>query len=300
MTNVVHAPRETEWKAVQSKGPRVVYIYVTDRCNFACRYCQRPPTGKGVDAPEELINRQIPLIREATLVDLTGYGEVLLSGHRERILDECKKWSVPFQLSTNGTPVTEKTLDSLIEHGVCLINLSIQSFKPERMKRICGDDCTERVEQAAKLLGDRKGAYQFKMTMVVNQENEDELADFHLFCVRMKADMAQVYRMESVTGWAQEQAIEWTDEIATLAEAIALSIRQHAGRGPGDELTDEQILGWKCQAPFEQFLVQRDGRVAPCCNLPEQIMGNLMQTRKEAIWNGQEWRAMRETILDGS
>jgi MoaA/NifB/PqqE/SkfB family radical SAM enzyme len=55
-----------------------------------------------------------------------------------------------------------------------------------------------------------------------------------------------------------------------------------------------------CFEPFKTMYIRRDGRVKPCCfaNNMAPPVGDTLQQSGEAIWDGQRYTMMRESILD--
>jgi MoaA/NifB/PqqE/SkfB family radical SAM enzyme len=55
----------------------------------------------------------------------------------------------------------------------------------------------------------------------------------------------------------------------------------------------------RCYLPFRSMMVRRDGIVLACCynKIP---MGNLNTQTIEEIWHGDNYKRLRESILDDS
>ncbi len=158
-------------------------ISVTDRCNLNCSYC--------TDGPEQHLKRSeilsyeeiVRVVRAAAVlgvhkVRLTG-GEPLLRPGLETLVKLIA--SVPgiddVSLTTNGLLLLGKT-SRLKEAGLRRLNVSLDTFKPERFKRISGSNRLPEVLagiEAAK----KAELVPVKINMVVLKGfNDDEVLDF--------------------------------------------------------------------------------------------------------------------------
>ena len=159
-------------------------VSVTDRCNFRCVYCMPAEGIKLMDHNEVLTYEELFQIVKAgaelgiSRVRLTG-GEPLV---RLGIVDFVKMLStipelVDISMTTNGMLLPKFAVD-LKKAGLYRVNVSLDTLKPERFKKICrgGDINTvlEGIELARKI-----GLEPVKINMVVMAgENDDEILDF--------------------------------------------------------------------------------------------------------------------------
>lgn len=61
------------------------------------------------------------------------------------------------------------------------------------------------------------------------------------------------------------------------------------------------LSGRFCEAPFKKFETLIDGTVAPCCSIwTQKRLGHLESQTADEIWNSEDAKAMRASILDGS
>jgi len=284
------------------ESPEMLYVFVTNKCNIRCAYCDRKNVNQiGWDVEDEFLQKQLQILEEAPsvkLIDVTGYGEFLLSRHRDVILDVCKRRNIRFQFVTNGSPVTALALDRCIDSGLYCINLSIISFDPEIRKQICGFDHVDLVDKVARLLGaNRHRGYRYNMSMVVNSLNRHEIRKFGDYAREVGADQATVAKMIRTNAeWCPEHEIEWDAKIqedvdyANYAILWATSIITPV----------EESENWVCPAPFREFVVSSDSAVKPCCYLPDMVMGYLVEQPWSDILNCEKWQQLRESLISGS
>ncbi len=140
-------------KLTDEFGRQINYlrISITDRCNLNCHYCA--PLGIRHDLPhrEILTYEEILKVVKAgvragiTKVRLTG-GEPLI---RKGIVEFCRMLNKldgleSITLTTNGV-LLEQLAEPLFEAGVRRINISLDTLKPDRFRKITGQEDLDRV-----------------------------------------------------------------------------------------------------------------------------------------------------------
>ena len=158
-------------------------ISVTDRCNLRCNYCM-PPEGVPWRPHEEILRyEEIEIIVRAAAglgiskVRLTG-GEPLI---RAGIVDLVRNLAhIPgiddLAMTTNGVLLSRYAAD-LAEAGLHRVNVSLDTLRPERFRRItrCGDleDVLDGMKTAREA-----GLEPIKInTVVIRGMNDDEVVD---------------------------------------------------------------------------------------------------------------------------
>jgi cyclic pyranopterin phosphate synthase len=158
-------------------------ISVTDRCNLRCIYCM-PPNGVPSRAHEEILRYEEieTVVRAATelgisKVRLTG-GEPLV---RLGIVDLVRMLAhIPgvddLSMTTNGILLSRYAAD-LAEAGLQRLNVSLDTLRPERFRRIT------RLGQLKDVLAGMEAAWQAGLepvkvnTVVIRGMNDDEVVD---------------------------------------------------------------------------------------------------------------------------
>jgi len=163
-------------------------ISITSRCNLRCIYCHaegevNPKEQMSADEIAELM--RIGAQFGIRSVKFTG-GEPML---RQDLVDIIR--SVPpgieSSLTTNGTLLAPKAAD-LKEAGLARVNVSLDTLRPERYRRITGKDCLEDALEGIDA-AIHVGLTPVKINMVLlDGINEDEIDDFMAF-VRGKRDL---------------------------------------------------------------------------------------------------------------
>ncbi len=159
-------------------------VSVTDKCNLRCIYCM-PEGGLPWLRREEILSYEeiAAIVRAAASVGvrsirLTG-GEPLVRRDLSRLVASVA--AVPgiddIALSTNGL-LLEEQLPDLIGAGLCRVNLSLDTLRPERFETIARRPGLEAVLRGIDAAV-RARLTPLKLNCVVMRgENDDELRDF--------------------------------------------------------------------------------------------------------------------------
>ncbi|MHC1626908.1 MAG: GTP 3',8-cyclase MoaA [Methanoculleaceae archaeon] len=152
-------------------------ISLTSSCNLNCIYCHSEGE---TDPGEEMSTEEIiRLIRVASgfgirSVKFTG-GEPLIRRDLEDIIQGIPP-GVESSMTTNGTLLADRA-ESLSEAGLCRVNISLDSLRPERYRYITGSDALsdvlEGIESAVEA-----GLTPVKInTVILRGINEDEIGE---------------------------------------------------------------------------------------------------------------------------
>lgn len=161
-------------------------ISVTDRCNMQCMYCM--PQGKVQWFNEEdvldydEITRLVSILADLGIerIRLTG-GEPLLRPKLENLIISLAEINgiKSISMTTNGLLLRDK-IKQLRDAGLESVNISLDTFRPDRFKVITGLDSFNKVIDAIEA-ADSIGLKVKINTVVVRGWNADEIVDFANF-----------------------------------------------------------------------------------------------------------------------
>lgn len=187
---------------VDQFGRTVDYIRlsITDRCDFRCVYCMSEdmtflPRDEVLSLEEcaRLINVFVNL--GVSKVRITG-GEPLVRKNALWLFEEVGKLEglKELVLTTNGSQLEKQALD-LKKAGVKRINISIDSLKPERFKKITRTGDLNKV--LAGLQASKDAGFEgIKInTVLMRGSNDDEAADLVQFAIDQKIDISFIEEM---------------------------------------------------------------------------------------------------------
>lgn len=203
-------------------------LSITDRCNLRCIYCM-PPDGILPSRHKEILTYEeiTRIVRIAAglgvrKVRLTG-GEPLSRKNITFLISSIKKINCieDLSLTTNGI-LLEEYSEEIADAGLDRVNVSIDSFDPDRYKEITrgGDlDIVLRGLNAA----EKAGLKPIKINMVpIRGINYDEIIDFAKLTLNTDYHVRFIEFMPSgsVDFWNPERYIT-TNEIKSIIETIA-------------------------------------------------------------------------------
>ena len=175
-----------------SFGRRIDYlrISVTDRCNLRCVYCM-PPEGVPWRAPNEILTfEEIERIVRATA--MVGMRKLRLTGgeplvRRDLVDLVARLAAIPgiqdIAMTTNAILMTQLA-EALAQAGLKRINVSLDTLRPERFRRISRFGSLDKVLAGIEA-AERAGLAPIKINAVVLRGiNEDEVLDLARLTIR--------------------------------------------------------------------------------------------------------------------
>ncbi|MBW1996435.1 MAG: GTP 3',8-cyclase MoaA [Deltaproteobacteria bacterium] len=202
-------------------------LSVTDRCNLRCVYCMPE---EGIDfLPHSSIltyEEMLHLVRISTRsgirkVRLTG-GEPLVRkgfiGFLEKLceIEELEE----ITLTTNGVLLKEYA-QALKECGICRLNVSLDTLKPERFSQITGRDYFDRVWEGI-LLAEKCGFNPLKINVVaIRGVNDEEILDFARLTIEkpLHVRFIELMPVGEKNIWSDEKFIS-TEEIFGIIKTL--------------------------------------------------------------------------------
>jgi GTP 3',8-cyclase len=189
-------------KLIDQFGRTVDYIRlsITDRCDFRCVYCMSEdmtflPRNEVLSLEECARLVKVFVNLGVSKVRITG-GEPLVRKNALWLFEEVGQLEglKELVLTTNGSQL-EKQAVALKKAGVKRINISIDSLKPEKFKKITRTGNLEQV-LAGLQASIHAGFEGIKLnTVLMRGSNDDEAADLVQFAINQKIDISFIEEM---------------------------------------------------------------------------------------------------------
>jgi cyclic pyranopterin phosphate synthase len=208
---------------------RDLRLSVTDRCTFRCTYCM-PEEGMRWLPREEILTFE-EIDRVATLlverhgvesIRLTG-GEPTVRAHLPVLVEKLSRLPVDLSLTTNGATLRSAAHD-LAAAGLKRINVSLDTFKPERFVEITRRDELARVLDGIDAAIEA-GLHPVKVNAVMMRGvNDDELLDF----ARYGREKGVVVRfiefmpLDADKSWRNEAVVTLDEIVARIGDEFPL------------------------------------------------------------------------------
>lgn len=238
-------------------GRRHTYLRIslTERCNLRCQYCM-PEEGVPLKPKDEILTFE-EIVRLARLFVAEGVDKLRLTGGEPLVRKDIEALAEQLgalpglkmlALTTNGLLLPKK-LPRLHAAGVNLLNISLDTLRPDRFRHITRRDGLETVQEAIRLALDL-GYDPVKINCVVMRGvNDDELADF----VAMTADApVEVRFIEYMpfdgNGWTDRQMMPYAEMIAHLE--VRFPTLERLADGPNDTSKTYRVPGFRGRVGF--------------------------------------------------
>lgn len=202
-------------------------ISITDRCNLRCIYCMPADGVKPIEHREILSYEEIiRIVRIAAgmgvrKIRITG-GEPLARKNVTYLIASIKNIDgiEDLSLTTNGV-LLEKYAKEIAAAGLNRINISLDSFRPERYREITRGGDVEVVLRGM-VAAERAGLIPIKINMVpIRGFNDDEIEEFARITLTTPSHVRFIEFMPigAKDIWSNEKYIP-TDEIKSIVERI--------------------------------------------------------------------------------
>jgi cyclic pyranopterin phosphate synthase len=204
---------------------RDLRISVTDRCNFRCTYCMPEEGMQWLPKAEILTFEEIERIARVMVerfgidsIRLTG-GEPTVRAHLPILVEKLAALPVDLALTTNGATLRSIAFD-LAHAGLRRINISLDTFRPERFREITRRDELDRVLDGIDAALEA-GLDPVKVNAVVMRGvNDDELIDFATFGREKGVEIRFIEFMPLEAGhwWTHDSVVPFDEIVARVDE----------------------------------------------------------------------------------
>jgi cyclic pyranopterin phosphate synthase len=159
-------------------------LSITDRCNLRCMYCM-PEEGIHFRPHSEILSYE-EILRFVNISVRTGIRKVRLTGGEPLVrkgligfLEELSRIQELDEITITTNGILLKEMAAKIKAcGISRLNVSLDSLKPDRFRRITGRDQFNRVWEGI-LEAERQGFDPIKINVVaIRGVNDDEILDF--------------------------------------------------------------------------------------------------------------------------
>ncbi len=279
--------------------PKVLSLCLTTRCNLRCFICRREGHhARDMDFANLRLLRNA--VRNASVIDLTGWGECLLYPRFEEVVDSVCALNPRgdlVQITTNGTRLSAglaRRLSGRLHRLVVSLNAASAETYNRDMRHGDFHETLSRVEEFLGAL-DAPGRAKVIFHFVAHAGNFREIPDF----VRLARDM----------GVPTVNVGQYLVDIAEHARYTLLSVREEYNQVVGAAEAAGRELGIavyarrfgverpqppsECRDPYDACFIEADGMVGPCCFCGAYRIGNAFEAGFEAVWFGERYRALR-------
>jgi len=278
------------------KTPFVVQIFPIYACNFTCEYCFHavPRNERGfvsewpvmkLDLYKKCIDELALFEDQLKVLRFVGMGEPLLHKNIAEMvaIAVSRKVAQRVELLTNGSLLTRKMSDALIDAGLSRMVISLQGISREKYRRISKVDIDfdQFVKNIEYFYTNKKNTHVYIKIVDYALDETDTQDKFYAIFGDICDSIAVENAVPIMPGVDYDKVLSNSDKNATQF---------------GLPLSDIQV----CPQAFFTMQVNPDGKVVPCYQITYPgIMGDLNHQTMQEIWNGEAYRAFRRAMLDG-
>ncbi len=314
-------------RTAEATAPAVcLYLEVTNRCNLLCETC--PRTFEALEPPAdmswELFTRIVDQAPDVARVVLHGVGEPMLVRDLPRMIRYLKDRGIHVLFNTNGTLLSPKKFEWLVESGLDELRVSIDAADAATYKQVRGKDFFHRIVRDV----GRFSAYlrerglerpRVSLWLTGLKETVEQLPALVRLAASMGVREVHLQRLvydEHGFGMArpdsslfektraEEQAA--IDAAQAIGAELGVTLDASGATEPGLSLKRQQDdRPWSaCRRPWSLMYFTAHGRALPCCIAPfsargydSYTLGDATQQTLREIWNGAAYRDFRADLL---
>ena len=318
---------ENELSILVEHEPVCLYLEVTNRCNLLCITCPRTfeQLEPEADMSWELFRSIVDQSRNIKRVVLHGVGEPLLVKNLPDLVAYLKARGVYVLFNTDGTLLTERNGQALIDAGLDELRVSLDAADASMFQMVRGKDMFDRIVTNVRLFRAMQAAQgqelpRVSLWLTGLRETLDQLEAFVRIADSVNEREVYLQRLvffqDRANGLARAESAlfeKTTAEEETviarahgLAASLGIAFSASGATEPETSIKkSEEDSPWTlCRRPWSLMYFTATGRAIPCCIAPFSMhgygsftLGEATQQTLREIWNGPAYRHFREQLL---
>jgi MoaA/NifB/PqqE/SkfB family radical SAM enzyme len=304
---------------IESK-PLFFWFDIYGPCNLECKHCEFQIHGRtsekeiSDDLYQSIIQTLMPTAYRCNLGG-TNLGEMTIAPKFQRFLNDCQKYEVKVNLTTNGTRMDDDWFDDLVD-VLDVIGFSMEGIEEqfEEMRGFKWRFFLKHVEKVIEARADQGKHYQVEWRYCAHSDNIHQLPDMVRLANKIGLDRIQVMNLVPYVpaqkfknlNYHRSLANRYFTEARELASELGVIVNvppdyqtgsfndfnlvQLGAKHPNSDL--EMV---NCYHPWQTCSINELGIVKPCC-VYWRSMGNLNKSSFQSIWNGKKYQKLRSSV----
>jgi MoaA/NifB/PqqE/SkfB family radical SAM enzyme len=309
--------------------PVCLYLETTNRCNLLCTTC--PRTFEALEPPADmswdLFTRIVDQFPQISRVVLHGVGEPMMVRTLPRMIRYLKDRGTYVLFNTNGTLLTLRKGQELIDSGLDELRVSLDAAEPRAFELVRGRDMFARIVRnvrAFRALQRELAVERPRVSLWLTglQETVAQLTDFVRLAQKIDVDEVYLQRLvyfpegqglarpeSALFAGGEDEEGRLVREAEALARELGITFNASGATDPSASLTrEDEPRPWSlCRRPWTLMYFTALGRAIPCCIAPFSMrgydsftLGDATQQSLRDIWNGPRYRQFRGALLSDS
>jgi len=300
--------------AYQSKQTlRRVAITLTTLCNLDCVWCHREEehikhTYLHRDIEFDKVVKLLPQLKGFQMLHWGGLGELTLYKRIYELTKIARQYIPNVKMTTNGTTLTPKVCDQIIDSGLTHLEVSIDGFDGETNKKFRGahedkildylkyfsDNCDIPI-QINSVLADVN--YDSLFGAIDRMKDIKNITSIHSIPLFMTEHMIKL-NIGEITQEQHRVLIEhWHKKIDEYG--LKITLEPDTAETEMDPIITMKRKHNICFNVFEDPFLNVDGYLMPCGRLPHIPLENVFEKGFDAAWNGSRFTRWRQGQLRG-
>lgn len=267
-------------------------IEINGGCNYSCQMCPQTNPGrhKGflkkmpLDEFENYVTQCVE--KGVKVVNLEGSGEATLNRNLPEYIKILTKYNVSSYIFSNAYRFKGDFMQQCVDEGLSRIRFSIIGYDSPTYQKWMNRDAFDIVKKQA-----------IEAQEYISKTNGiTEIASYHLITDNNKVDFE-----------IEQYKKNWIEPTDSLAEVW----KMHNWSGIYENPNERSGKVKTCGRPFAPEITIRaggldgkTGAVHPCCQVlgrdEEAVLGHMSENSFDEIWNGNEFKKLREGHITGN
>ncbi|HYS56202.1 MAG TPA: radical SAM protein [Thermoanaerobaculia bacterium] len=308
--------RKLEWRRHTDEAGRYLNVFIeqNNTCNLKCRMCgfsdPRVAAVPRYHMPAwlfERIARQVfPL---TTYLHMSLMTEPFMTADFPDRLQLVGRYGVPYsRVVTNGTLLTERTIEKILDSQITSLTFSIDGGTKEIYEDIrVGarlDTVLGKIDLFKTLRARRGVAFpRLQINHVLMQRNVDHFQEFLTLLDAIRPEQIDVRTIEPMafTSGQESKDEAFYEKVRRVRPLFADYCRRNGIedcgfiRDTAGVIELHNVSGERktCQRPWDTLAIHANGDVHPCMSWTRPPAGNLARESFDDIWNGEELNRLR-------
>ncbi|MDI6591486.1 MAG: radical SAM protein [Patescibacteria group bacterium] len=295
-------------------GPQDAQIEPTNRCNQRCIMCPRTdkldvPIGDlSFDDFKKILNK-LPTIRN---LQLNGLGEPLLNSQLPEMISYASSKGISVSINSNCALINQSLAEKLINSGLRLLKISMDSSDPEVYRVIRGASIERTLEGIKILVKKRKekkaNLPRIWFNSIIMKQNYKEMPDILRLAENLEIDFIRFKPVDIFDLYQDRDLLVEQNELKkTITKTLELTKNTNVKHNLNELLEDFNVYyrpkeKIPCYSPWRELYIQYYGGVRLCCEFysRKDDIGNILEEDFQKIWNGSRMRGIRKEFKKGN
>jgi radical SAM protein with 4Fe4S-binding SPASM domain len=292
--------------AVMHSSPLFLQVEPTIHCNLECSFCINPflprtRTSMTADKFGQLLD-QVP---STTKISLVGIGESFMNKELWAIIRRAKARGVSIGTTSNGTILTDRLLQEIVDSGLDWLNFSIDGATKATYERMRpGATFETMLANIRRVVAALHGRARPELAIWF-LSTRDNIHELPAMVELVQSLGIRSLNTQGVHYWGSENWHQRANDANRVDDLLAIIVetRRRATAAGLDfkwfNFPDAHAER-ECKWPWKGAYITADGFVTPCCENgsdPSRInFGNIFERPFAEIWNSGEYQQFRRDL----